>query len=116
MATPKRTRGTAPTAEPGEVVRGSGNVFADIGLPDAEDMFLKAQLALLIAKTIKAHGFSQRKAADVTGIPQPDINAIVNGRLVGFSAFRLLKALRALGKSVELHIRDEGGEDFVLAV
>lgn len=102
--------------EEGSVIRGSGNVFADAGLPDAEELLLKAQLALMLAKTIRGRGLSQRKAAEITGLPQPDISAIVNGRLVGFSPLRLMKALRSLGKSIELHIKDDEGEDLVLAV
>lgn len=111
MATP------VPQEDPIQFVRGNGNVFADLGLPDADDLFIKAQLALMFSKTMKDRRLTQRKAAEVTGIPQPDISAIVRGRLVGYSALRLMRALRALGKGVELHITGETGEDeLVLAV
>jgi|Wag4MinimDraft_6_1082665.scaffolds.fasta_scaffold16743_3 predicted XRE-type DNA-binding protein len=99
------------------LVRGSGNVFADLDLPDSDDLFLKAQLALLISRTIQDLRLTQRKAAELTGIPQPDISAIVRGKLVGYSALRLMRALRSLGKGVEVHITGLSGEDdLVLAV
>lgn len=96
-------------------VTGSGNVFADAGLADADELLFRGQLALMIADIIRARGYTQRQAAAVTGLAQPDVSAIVKGKLVGISVERLLRALKALGKGIELHIKDDDGE-MVVAV
>ena len=73
--------------------------MADLGMPDAEERLLKSKLSLLIKRSIDARGLSQTAAAALVGMPQPDVNAIVCGRLKGFSAERLIRALNALGTS-----------------
>ncbi len=84
---------------------GSGNVYADLGMPDAEERLLKSKLSQLIKRSIEARGLSQTAAAALVGMPQPDISAIVCGRLKGFSAERLIRALNALGNDVEIVVR-----------
>src|SRR5262245_62665821 len=88
-----------------KVTRSSGNIFADLGLPDADELDLKAQAAFLIGKAINKHGLSQNAAAVKLGIAQPDVSRILNGRLDGFSLERLFTLLRALGNDVEIKIR-----------
>ena len=100
---------------PEAFVAGSGNVFADAGLADADELFFCGQLALVIAGIIRDRGYTRREAAAVTGLAQPDISAIVKAKLVGISVERLLRALKALGKGIELHIKDGDGE-MVVAV
>ncbi|MEX2583696.1 MAG: helix-turn-helix transcriptional regulator [Gemmatimonadota bacterium] len=82
--------------------RGSGNVFADLGLPEPEDMLAKARLAESIADTIQRRGLTQDAAGNIMGVDQGDVSKLVNGRLDGFSQERLIRYLTALGDNVEI--------------
>jgi predicted XRE-type DNA-binding protein len=84
--------------------RSSGNVFADLGLPDADDLLAKAHLALHIRRTIKARILTQAQAARLLGIDQPKVSSIINGRLEGFSTDRLMRFLNDLGCDVQISI------------
>ncbi len=89
------------------VTPGSGNVFADVGLPEAEEELTKAQLASHIRYLIKRHRLTQTAAATVMGIDQPKVSALLNGRLSNFSSERLMRLLTALGQDVDITIRDK---------
>lgn len=93
------------------VERGSGNVFADLGLPDAEERMAKAVISRLIHKDIERRGLSQTAAADLLGCSQPDVSNIVRGNVVGFSLERLTRFLLALGHDVEITVRPAGADD-----
>lgn len=80
-----------------EVYHGSGNVFADLGLPDDEEMQAKAELARHILSIIAKRHLAQAKAAEILGIDQPKVSALMRGRLRGFSLERLFHFLDALG-------------------
>ncbi len=82
----------------------SGNVFADLGLPDADDLMAKANLALHIRRTIEARKLTEVQAAKLLGLDQPKISSIVNGRLDGFSTDRLLRFLNDLGCDIRITI------------
>lgn len=84
------------------VTRGSGNVFADLGLPNPEERLAKARLASMIDDAIRERGLTQRKAAKLMGIDQPKVSHILHGRLAGFSTHRLIDFLTALGWDVEI--------------
>jgi len=84
--------------------RSSGNVFADLGLPDADDLMAKANLALHIRSIIKARKLTQTEAAELLGLDQPKISSIVNGRLEGFSTDRLMRFLNDLGCDVKISV------------
>jgi len=88
---------------------GSGNVFADVGLPDAEELLLKAQLMQAINAEITRRGVSQAEAGELVGLAQPDLSRIANGRGVGFSAERLMDVLRHLGRDVEILVSSASG-------
>src|SRR3954465_8132447 len=88
-----------------KIISGSGNVFADIGLPDADDRLTKARLASLIGETIADLGLSQTVAAKLLGITQPDVSNLLRGRLSGFSLERLFGLVRTLGNDIEIIIR-----------
>jgi len=90
-----------------ESMRGSGNVFADLGLPDADERMLKAQLAIQIRRFIEAKGWTQTEAAEAVGLDQPKVSHLLRGRLAGFSLDRLLNILNPLGHSVEVRISAE---------
>lgn len=83
---------------------GSGNVFADLGLPNAGELQHKARLGVLIHQSIREQGLSQVQAARVLGVNQPKISALMNGKMDGFSLERLLNFLSALGHDVKLTI------------
>jgi predicted XRE-type DNA-binding protein len=82
----------------------SGNVFADLGLPDAEDLLAKANLALHIRRTIEARKLTQVQAARILGLDQPKVSAIINGRLDGYSTERLMRFLNDLGCDVQISV------------
>jgi predicted XRE-type DNA-binding protein len=89
------------------VKRGSGNVFADIGLPDAEGRLLKAQIVVLIGNIIRDQRLTQTAAAKKMGLKQPDVSRLLDGRISGFSLERLLALLTALGQRVTLEVESD---------
>lgn len=86
-------------------ISGSGNVFADIGLPAADDALAKARLAEAIEDTIRRRGLTQESAAALMASDQGTVSKLVNGCLDGFSQERLIRYLTALGDDVEIVIR-----------
>ena len=82
----------------------SGNVFADLGLPDPEELLLKAELATRIAQLIEKKGWTQAQTAERTALDQPKVSRLLRGQLSGFSADRLFAILNRLGHSVEVRI------------
>ena len=101
MTNKKKAEAEAPMA----FETGSGNVYADLGFPDAEERLLKSKLALMITRTLGSRALGQTEAAALMGMSQPDVSGIVRGRLKGFSVERLIKALNALGNDVEIVIK-----------
>lgn len=87
------------------VTASSGNVFADMGLPEAEEELTKAQLASHIRQVIKRRRLTQVVAASLMGIDQPKVSALLNGRLANFSSERLMRFLTELGQDVEITVR-----------
>jgi predicted XRE-type DNA-binding protein len=88
------------------VTLSSGNVFEDMGLPNAAELLFKADLAIAIADAISRQRLTQTRAATLTGIDQPKISALINGDTRGFSVDRLLKTLTRLGQDIEIRVRD----------
>jgi predicted XRE-type DNA-binding protein len=88
-----------------EVEEGSGNVFADIGLPNPEGRLAKADLASRIAETIRTRRLTQTRAAHIMKIDQPKISRLLRGHLSGFSTERLMHFLTLLGRDVEIVVR-----------
>jgi predicted XRE-type DNA-binding protein len=84
---------------------GSGNVFADLGLPDPEKALAKAELAHKITLVIREKGLTQVQAAQRLGIDQPKISALIRGRLSGFSMDRLLRFLLLLGQDIKISVQ-----------
>ncbi len=87
------------------VTESSGNVFADMGLPEAADELTKAQLASHIRQVIKRQRLTQVAAAALMGIDQPKVSALLNGRLANFSSERLMRLLTSLGQDVNITVR-----------
>jgi predicted XRE-type DNA-binding protein len=91
--------------QPVRVEESSGNVFADLGLPNPQDCLAKAKLADQVCRVIDARGLTQTMAAELMGLDQPKISALMHGKLKGFSAERLFRCLNDLGQEVEITIR-----------
>ena len=87
------------------VERSSGNVFADLGLKNPEELLAKAELVQRIAGIIAERKLTQARAAKLLGIDQPKVSALLRGKLGGFSTDRLFRFLNALGRDVEIVIR-----------
>lgn len=92
-----------------EVTRGSENVFADLGLPDAGEKKVKVRLAVAINRAIKARNLKQVDAAKALGTVQPKISELANYRLSGFSVGKLMEFLTALDRDVEVNITPARG-------
>jgi predicted XRE-type DNA-binding protein len=84
---------------------GSGNVFKDIGVPNAEEHLIKAQLVLKIDTIIKKRGLKQVDAAHLFGVRQPDISKMLRGEFRQFSVERLLRFLVALDQDVAIVVK-----------
>ncbi len=94
------------TAERGErVTRGTGNVFADLGFPDAAGREAKLRLAYALNQVLDGRKLSQAEAAKVLGVTQPKVSALRHYKLTGFSVERLINLLAALDQDVEIVIR-----------
>ena len=87
------------------VTEESGNVFADLGVAEPAEELAKAQVAGHIRQTIKRRRLTQAAAAQVMGLDQPKVSALMNERLAGFSSDRLLRCLTALGQDVEIVLK-----------
>lgn len=85
-------------------VRVSENIFADLGIEDAEEELQKAQLAHAIRAIIQANGLTQEEAARKMGTSQPKVSQIMGGKLAGFSSDRLLHYVRSLECDIEIRI------------
>ena len=88
-----------------QVEEGSGNIFADIGLPNPEERLAKADLAIRIAETIRTRRITQTRAAHILKIDQPKISRLLRGHLSGFSTERLMRFLTLLGRDVEITVK-----------
>ena len=89
---------------------GSGNIFADLGLPNAEEHLLKASLVVQLHRFIKARKLTQVAAAKLIGIKQPDLSNILRGHYQGFSLERLMRMLTAFNQDVEITVRPRRGK------
>lgn len=83
----------------------SGNVFADLRLPQADDLLAKAELAAKIIGEIQRRRLTQTQAAAILGIDQPKISALKQGKLSGFSIERLMRFLLLLGRDIEITVK-----------
>ena len=88
-----------------QVTRGSGNVFADMGMPNPEERLAKAQLAHAISRVIQERGLTQRAAAELMGVDQPKVSHLLRGRLSDFSTERLMGFLTGLGRDIEIVVK-----------
>lgn len=96
------------SAEPhAPITRGTGNVFADLGFPDAVERQAKLRLAYALNQLLAGRKLSQAEAAKVLGVTQPKVSALRHYKLGGFSVERLMNLLTALDQDVEIVIRQK---------
>jgi predicted XRE-type DNA-binding protein len=100
-----KTKTTKRSGSSKRITESSSNVFADLGLPNADQELLKAQLTLQIYRIIKQRGLTQTQAARALGIRQPHVSLLMRNRAGTFSVGRLIDFLTALGQDVEITVR-----------
>ena len=93
------------------VERGSGNVFADLGIPDADAHLVKAELVSRIDDIVRGRGLTQTEAARQMGLSQPDVSRLLRGDFREYSLERLLRLLNALGRDIDIVIRKPRSAD-----
>ena len=87
-----------------DIEKSSGNIFADLGFPDAPTHHIKAALVSQISALIEAQGLNQTKAAALMGMAQPDVSKMLRGLFRPISLERLLQCLTSLGNDVEISV------------
>ena len=87
------------------VERGSGNVFADLGLPEADAHLVKAELVSRIDDIVRERRLTQTEAARLLGLSQPDVSRLLRGDFREYSLERLFRLLTALGRDIDVVIR-----------
>lgn len=90
-----------------QIVRSSGNVFADLNLPNAVELDTKARLGAAINLNIERNRLTQAEVAATLGVNQPKVSALIHYKLEGFSVERLMHFLVALGQDVEIVVKDK---------
>jgi predicted XRE-type DNA-binding protein len=98
------------------VTEGSGNVFANLGLPNPEQELLKAQLTQQIYTILKGSGMKQVEIAKILGVQQPQVSLLMRNRAGNFSVGRLMEFLTALRQDVEITVRPARKEHGELSV
>ncbi len=93
------------------VERGSGNVFADLGFPDADAHLVKADLVSRIDDIVRDRGLTQTEAGRLMGLSQPDVSRLLRGDFREYSLDRLFRLLNALGRDIEIVIRESRSAD-----
>jgi len=88
-----------------EIETGLANVYEDLGLPEAAEMQIKATLAAKIGEIIKHRHLTQIQAAEVLGMPQPKLSAMLRGQFRGISEAKMLECMNRLGRDVEIVVR-----------
>jgi predicted XRE-type DNA-binding protein len=101
-----------------EIEISSGNVFADLGLPDADKLKIKSGLVIEISKAMRAQGLSQEEAGRRMGMPQPKVSGLLRGDFSNVSERKLMDCLNRLGYDIEIKIKpaSEGVGHLMLAL
>ena len=100
----------AAIKQPALVEQGSGNVFADLDLPNPDLALAKAELVQRIRQLIADRKLTQSQAAKLLGLDQPKVSALVRGRVEGYSIDRLFRFLNAMGQRVEITVRPNAAD------
>jgi predicted XRE-type DNA-binding protein len=89
----------------------SGNVFADLGLEDADELFIRGKIGIQVLRILKQRNLKQREISQLLGIPQPEVSHLMRGEFQRFSEGKLLTFLKRLDTEIILHLR-HGGDRF----
>ena len=111
-----KSKGRKTNKRVDHVTEGSGNVFADLGLPNHEQELLKAQLTLQIYTILKDSGLTQVEIAEILGVRQPQVSLLMRNRAGNFSVGRLMEFLTALRQDVKITVRPTNKEHGALSV
>jgi predicted XRE-type DNA-binding protein len=84
--------------------KGSGNVFADLGLEDSDELFARAKIGFHVYKILKDKKLAQREIAALLGIKQPEVSHLMNGHFSRFTTDKLLDFLKRLERKVTIRI------------
>ena len=87
-----------------ELYEGSGNVYADLELEDADELLTRSQIGFLVFKIVEARSLKQREIASVLGIAQPDVSHLMNGHFSRFTTDKLLDFLKRLDQKVTIQV------------
>jgi predicted XRE-type DNA-binding protein len=88
-----------------EIEQGSGNVYADLGLVDADELLVKAQLAAKIGSILKARQLTQVQAAHILAMPQPKVSDMLRGKFRGISESKMIDCLARLGLDIQIVVK-----------
>jgi predicted XRE-type DNA-binding protein len=88
-----------------EIEEGTGNVYEDLGTPDASEMRVKSQLAAKIGEIIKARHLTQAQASEILGLSQPKLSEMLRGKFRGISESKMMECLLLLGRDVQIVIK-----------
>ena len=88
----------------------SGNVFADLGLKDADELFMRGKIGIQVIRLLKQRNLKQREVSQLLGIPQPEVSHLMNGEFQRFSEGKLMLLLKRLDTEITLHLRSRNGE------
>ncbi len=83
----------------------SGNVYADLGMADAQEMLVKAKLASKIGEIIQRQNLTQQQAADLLAMPQPKVSLLLRGQFRGISEAKMLECLARLGRDIDIVVK-----------
>ena len=89
----------------------SGNVFADLGLEDADELFTRGKIGIQVIRLLKQRNLKQREISEIFGIPQPEVSHLMNGEFERFSEGKLLNFLKRLDLEITLHLRPRNGKN-----
>ena len=92
-----------------EIETSSGNVFADLGLTDAEKLKIKSALLIEITRAVRRLGLTQEEAGRRMGIAQPKVSGIMRGDFANLSERKLMECLNRLGYDIEIKVRPAAG-------
>jgi predicted XRE-type DNA-binding protein len=96
-----------------EFEESSGNVFADLGLKDSDELYARAQIGVHVFKILKEKKLKQREISAVLGIAQPDVSHLMNGHFSRFTTDKLLDFLKRLNRKVRIEVsRHHKGEPY----
>jgi predicted XRE-type DNA-binding protein len=87
----------------------SGNIFADLGLEDADELFARGKIGIQIIHLLKQRNLKQREISEILNIPQPEVSHLMKGEFQRFSEGKLLNFLKRLDIEITLHLRPRNG-------